>query len=79
MSGTHCILCSILGWDEENANTDHDFNPAVLISLMAPKKCCASFSGTHYLVGQMLPYDLQRKYELNQPEYHGTDCLVELE
>uniref|UniRef100_A0A8C7MIV2 NADH dehydrogenase [ubiquinone] 1 alpha subcomplex subunit 13 n=1 Tax=Oncorhynchus kisutch TaxID=8019 RepID=A0A8C7MIV2_ONCKI len=63
------------GWDEANVDC---INPTVLISLMAPKKCAVGFSGTHYLVGRILPYDIQRKYELNAPEYHGTDCLVEL-
>ncbi|XP_067110103.1 yjeF N-terminal domain-containing 3-like [Osmerus mordax] len=66
------------GWEEEEVNTDR-FNPTVLISLMAPKKCAASFSGTHYLVGRLLPYDIQRKYDLNPQEYAGTDCLIELE
>ncbi|KAM6948184.1 yjeF N-terminal domain-containing 3-like [Aplochiton taeniatus] len=65
------------GWKEEEANDDC-LNPAVLISIMVPKKCAAGFSGTHFLVGRVLPYDIQRKYQLNLPQFHGTDYLVEL-
>ncbi|KAG7456716.1 hypothetical protein MATL_G00238830 [Megalops atlanticus] len=65
------------GWHVEGNNTE-GINPDVLISLMAPKKCAASFPGKHFLAGRFLPFDLQRKYELNLPEYSGTDCLVEL-
>ncbi|KAJ8357725.1 hypothetical protein SKAU_G00205190 [Synaphobranchus kaupii] len=65
------------GWEVEGDNTD-GINPDVLISLMAPKKCAAGFSGKHFLAGRFLPFDIQRKYELNLPECSGTDCLVEL-
>ncbi|KAG5847864.1 yjeF N-terminal domain-containing protein 3-like [Anguilla anguilla] len=65
------------GWEVEGDNAD-GINPEVLISLIAPKKCAVGFSGKHYLAGRFLPFDIQRKYELNLPEYSGTDCLVEL-
>ncbi|TKS74723.1 YjeF N-terminal domain-containing protein 3 [Collichthys lucidus] len=65
------------GWDVEETSQD-GINPEVLISLTAPKKCAASFSGKHFLAGRFLPYDIQKKYELNLPEYPGTDCLIEL-
>ncbi|KAM4628889.1 yjeF N-terminal domain-containing 3 [Polymixia lowei] len=65
------------GWDVEEASQD-GINPEVLISLTAPKKCATSFSGKHFLAGRFLPYDIQKKYELNLPEYPGTDCLIEL-
>lgn len=65
------------GWDVEEASQD-GINPEVLISLTAPKKCAMSFSGKHFLAGRFLPYDIQKKYELNLPEYPGTDCLIEL-
>ncbi|KAG9350621.1 hypothetical protein JZ751_024510, partial [Albula glossodonta] len=60
------------GWDADEASTD-GINPDVLISLTAPKKCAASFPGKHFLAGRFLPYDIQKKYELNLPEYPGTD------
>ncbi|KAI1883158.1 hypothetical protein AGOR_G00242340 [Albula goreensis] len=65
------------GWQMEGDNTS-GINPEVLVSLMAPKKCAASFSGKHFLAGRFLPFDIQRKYELNLPEYPGTEFLVEL-
>ncbi|XP_041923257.1 yjeF N-terminal domain-containing 3-like [Alosa sapidissima] len=65
------------GWDDSSSDTDR-INPAVLISLMAPKACSLGFQGTHFLAGRFLPYDLQKKYELCLPEYPGTDCLVQL-
>ncbi|XP_053705073.1 yjeF N-terminal domain-containing 3 [Synchiropus splendidus] len=65
------------GWDVEDA-TEDGINPEVLISLTAPKKCAMNFTGKHFLAGRFLPYDIQKKFELNLPEYPGTDCLVEL-
>ena len=65
------------GWDVDEASTE-GINPEVLISLTAPKKCAASFTGKHFLGGRYLPYDIQKKYDLNLPEYPGTDCLIEL-
>lgn len=65
------------GWDVEEPSQD-GIKPDVLISLTAPKKCALSFSGKHFLAGRFLPYDIQKKYELNLPDYPGTDCLIEL-
>ncbi|XP_048415857.1 yjeF N-terminal domain-containing 3 isoform X2 [Stegostoma tigrinum] len=66
------------GWDVEKGNTE-GINPAVLVSLAAPKKCATQFSGKfHFLAGRYLPDDLQKKYELNPPDYPGTDCIVQL-
>uniref|UniRef100_A0A3P8X3M4 YjeF N-terminal domain containing 3 n=1 Tax=Cynoglossus semilaevis TaxID=244447 RepID=A0A3P8X3M4_CYNSE len=63
------------GWDVEEPSQD-GIHPEVLISLTAPKKCSMSFSGKHFLAGRFLPYDIQKKYELNLPD--DTDCLIEL-
>ncbi|XP_062251747.1 yjeF N-terminal domain-containing 3 [Platichthys flesus] len=65
------------GWDIEEPSQD-GINPDVLISLTAPKKCAMNFTGKHFLAGRFLPYDIQKKYELNLPVYPGTDCLIEL-
>ncbi|KAL4658915.1 yjeF N-terminal domain-containing protein 3-like [Arapaima gigas] len=65
------------GWDMDAASKE-GINPDVLISLTAPKKCANRFSGKHFLAGRFLPYDIQKKYELNLPEFPGTDCLIEL-
>ncbi|XP_066504297.1 yjeF N-terminal domain-containing 3 [Hoplias malabaricus] len=65
------------GWDVDEVNKD-GINPDVLISLTVPKKCATSFSGKHFLAGRFLPYDMQKKYELNLPEFPGTECLIQL-
>ncbi|KAM9439387.1 yjeF N-terminal domain-containing 3-like [Clarias gariepinus] len=67
-------------WDPDEATilTGSRINPKVLISLMAPKRCALSFSGTHFLAGRLLPYDIQKKYELNLPKFPSTDCITEL-
>lgn len=65
------------GWDVNEASKD-GINPEVLISLTVPKKCATQFSGKHFLAGRFLPYDMQKKYELNLPEFPGTDCFIEL-
>ncbi|XP_053558901.1 yjeF N-terminal domain-containing protein 3 [Bombina bombina] len=68
-----------LGWDVEAGNQE-GITPDVLVSLAAPKKCALQFSGKHHFIaGRFLPYDVQKKFDLNQPEYPGTECLLELE
>ncbi|XP_075046996.1 yjeF N-terminal domain-containing protein 3 isoform X2 [Mixophyes fleayi] len=66
------------GWDVEAGNTE-GINPEVLISLSAPKRCAVQFSGKHHFIaGRFLPYDVQKKFDLNLPKYPGTECVVEL-
>ncbi|XP_072260694.1 yjeF N-terminal domain-containing protein 3 isoform X2 [Pyxicephalus adspersus] len=65
-------------WDVEAGNTE-GIKPEVLISLSAPKRCAVQFSGKHHFVaGRFLPYDIQKKFELNLPKYSGTECVVEI-
>ena len=62
----------------EEGNPD-GLQPELLISLTAPKRCTRSFKGKHhYLGGRFVPLELARKYELNLPDYPGTDCVLEL-
>ncbi|KAJ6655169.1 hypothetical protein lerEdw1_005647 [Lerista edwardsae] len=66
------------GWDVETGSSD-GISPDVLVSLAAPKQCATRFMGKHHLVaGRFLPYDVQKKFELNLPEYPGTECVVSL-
>ncbi|XP_034975907.1 yjeF N-terminal domain-containing protein 3 [Zootoca vivipara] len=66
------------GWDVEMGSSD-GISPDVLVSLAAPKQCATRFVGKHHLVaGRFLPYDVQKKFELNFPEYPGTDDVVSL-
>ncbi|MFT7818763.1 yjeF N-terminal domain-containing protein 3-like isoform X2, partial [Arapaima gigas] len=65
------------GWDVEEPRED-GLQPEMLMSLSAPKKCAANFSGRHFVAGRFLPYDIQKKYDLNLPPFPSTDCLVQL-
>uniref|UniRef100_A0A8C2TG04 ApoA-I-binding protein 2 n=3 Tax=Coturnix japonica TaxID=93934 RepID=A0A8C2TG04_COTJA len=66
------------GWDVE-AGSSGGISPDVLVSLMAPKQCARRFLGRqHFVAGRFVPYDVQKKFELNPPEYPGTECVVAL-
>ncbi|EMP24110.1 YjeF N-terminal domain-containing protein 3, partial [Chelonia mydas] len=66
------------GWDVETGNSE-GISPDILVSLTAPKQCATRFLGRHhFLAGRFLPYDVQKKFELNLPEYSGTECVVSL-
>ncbi|PKK19487.1 YjeF N-terminal domain containing 3, partial [Columba livia] len=65
-------------WDAE-AGGSGGISPDVLVSLAAPKECARHFLGRqHFVAGRFLPYDVQKKFELNPPEYPGTECVVAL-
>ncbi|NXL85784.1 YJEN3 protein, partial [Alectura lathami] len=66
------------GWDVE-AGSSSGISPDVLVSLTAPKQCARRFLGRqHFVAGRFVPYDMQKKFELNPPEYPGTECVVAL-
>ncbi|XP_069805894.1 NAD(P)H-hydrate epimerase [Dendropsophus ebraccatus] len=66
------------GWDVEKGNPD-GLQPDMLISLTAPKQSAIHFSGRyHYLGGRFVPMALQKKYNLNLPDYPDTDCVRRL-
>ncbi|CAH1971577.1 unnamed protein product [Acanthoscelides obtectus] len=45
--------------------------------MTCPKRGALDFRGIyHYLGGRFVPPALEEKYELNLPEYPGTDCCV---
>uniref|UniRef100_A0A1L8DZV7 NAD(P)H-hydrate epimerase n=1 Tax=Nyssomyia neivai TaxID=330878 RepID=A0A1L8DZV7_9DIPT len=68
------------GWHVEDGPTEtSSINPQLLISLTAPKMCATHFKGKHhYLGGRFVPPALQEEYQLNLPEYPGTECCVKL-
>uniref|UniRef100_A0A1B0GQN3 NAD(P)H-hydrate epimerase n=2 Tax=Phlebotomus papatasi TaxID=29031 RepID=A0A1B0GQN3_PHLPP len=68
------------GWHVENGPLDEmAINPDLLISLTAPKLCSKYFKGQfHYLGGRFIPLSLQKEYNLNLPDYLGTECCVKL-
>lgn len=66
------------GWDVENGDPE-GLQPDTLVSLTAPKLCARHFRGRwHYLGGRFVPHDLQKKYQLNLPQFLGSDCILEL-
>ncbi|CAD5208182.1 unnamed protein product [Bursaphelenchus xylophilus] len=69
------------GWNVETGPPE-DGTPKILphslISLTAPKKCAEHFSGIHFLGGRFVPRALEDKYELNLPEYPGSQGFLRL-
>lgn len=83
LESTTTPICSIdipSGWDVENGPpSEGGIRPEMLVSLTAPKMCAQKFNGKfHYLGGRFVPKKLQMKYNLNLPEYPGTDLIVSL-
>lgn len=76
-------ICSIdipSGWDVETGPPEGAINPEMLISLTAPKLCAINFKGKfHYLGGRFVPKNLEAEYNLNLPEYPGTDLVIPLQ
>lgn len=68
------------GWNVETGEPEEGgVKPQLLISLTAPKKCATQFEGRfHYLGGRFVPPKLACKYQLDLPEYPGTECCVSL-
>jgi len=68
------------GWDVELGDVQKiGIMPEVLISLTAPKKCAAYFTGRkHYLGGRFVPKVMQKARNLDIPTYPSLDQIVEL-
>ncbi|CAG2061825.1 unnamed protein product [Timema podura] len=67
------------GWDVEKGPPDEGLQPELLISLTAPKQGAKLFKGKyHYLGGRFVPFHMANKFNLNLPEYPGTECCVSL-
>ncbi|KAG8745987.1 hypothetical protein FRC10_006551 [Ceratobasidium sp. 414] len=77
------------GWDvdkgPQEVQTEGDkesklgaLRPQVLVSLTVPKEGVKSFQGRHFLGGRFVPSDMDKRFELNLPPYHGIDQVVEL-
>jgi len=66
------------GWDTEKGNiTGKGLSPELLISLSVPKLCAKFFTGKyHILGGRFIPKIIANKYELNLPEFPGTEQVV---
>lgn len=71
------------GWNVETGNTPSEsqtefIKPSMLISLTSPKLCAKFFNGIHYLGGRFVPKSLELKYDLQLPEYEGTETCLKL-
>ncbi|KAI9100482.1 YjeF N-terminal domain-containing protein [Phlyctochytrium arcticum] len=81
---THVPIVAIdvpSGWDVEKGNASgQGLNPAMLVSLTAPKPCAEKFAGVHYLGGRFLPPDIAEQYGLSSllELYKGTSQCVRL-
>lgn len=65
-------------WDVEKGNVKGAFTPSVLISLTVPKLGALEFQGRHFLGGRFVPEDLEAKFDLQLPDYPGTEQVVEI-
>lgn len=76
------ILCVDVpsGWDVEKGDVDGTGikNPAVVVSLSAPKLCMQFFSGVHYLGGRFVPPKMAEEMGLDLPAFPGCDPVVKL-
>ena len=68
------------GWDVEAGDIGVGVKqPALLISLTAPKLCAAAYKGRHFLGGRFLPPALAKDYDLvGLPAYPGTEQAVDV-
>lgn len=67
------------GWNVEEGNKDGlGLQPDVLISLTAPKEGVKEFKGRHFLGGRFISKEMEKKYQLNLPEYPGFSQIIEL-
>ncbi|KAM0277778.1 hypothetical protein ACHAQH_005571 [Verticillium albo-atrum] len=70
-------------WDIEDgppkAGLGSSFNPAVLVSLTAPKPLVKHFRGRHFVGGRFVSAAIAKKYNLDLPQYQGIDQIVEVD
>jgi len=66
------------GWNimEGNIGNKGLRNPAMLVSLTAPKLCAKWFNGVHYLGGRFVPPSMAKQYDMNLPAYPGDAQVV---
>ncbi|KAF2484985.1 YjeF N-terminal domain-containing protein [Neohortaea acidophila] len=55
-----------------------DYNPDALISLTAPKPLVKWFKGRHFVGARFLGQEIADKYDIDVPQYKGSDQVVEV-
>ncbi|KAJ3060581.1 hypothetical protein HDU98_003474, partial [Podochytrium sp. JEL0797] len=67
------------GWDVETGPVAGDaWQPYALVSLTAPKLCAQFFKGRHFVGGRFVPPKVQKEFQIEIPEYEGTEQVVEI-
>eukprot|EP00030_Apusomonadida_sp_AF-17_P000650 a175539_176.p1 GENE.a175539_176~~a175539_176.p1 ORF type:complete len:244 (+),score=81.95 a175539_176:42-734(+) len=67
------------GWDVERGFVGLGVpQPAMLVSLTAPKLGVAAFAGIHYVGGRYVPPWIAEKYSLTLPRYEGAAQCVRI-
>ena len=62
------------GWSVDGDNSNHAYQPNILISLTAPKPCAESFKGTHYIGGRFVPDQIRKQYGLTFNYQGASQC-----
>ena len=66
------------GWEVDRTDNEARselIQPAMLISLTAPKLCAQNYKGMHYLGGRFVPSELAREFHLQFPYEAGRQFL----
>eukprot|EP00760_Papus_ankaliazontas_P029806 PhM_4_TR4473/c0_g1_i1/m.87450 len=67
------------GWHVENGcGSGVGLNPAMLVSLTAPKLCARGFQGVHYVGGRFISAAFAKAFNLKIPTYAGSSQVVRL-
>ncbi|KAK1569752.1 YjeF N-terminal domain-containing protein [Colletotrichum navitas] len=70
-------------WDIEGgpppSGPGSSFQPAVLVSLTAPKPLVKHFKGRHFIGGRFVSPGIAEKYNVDIPPYEGIDQVVEVD
>lgn len=67
------------GWDLEKKKSS-DFQPEVLVSLVAPKRSALDFKGqAHFLGGRFAPVGILEKYGIQHPPFQGANQIVRID
>lgn len=70
------------GWSVNDGPPEDDtpiLQPDVLVSLTAPKLCARrAKNAVHYVGGRFVPPSLEKKYQLNLPQYPGVKSWTKI-
>ena len=61
------------------SKTFSGINPAINLSLSAPKHCLKQFSGENYLGGRFLPDEIKKEFNLSLPDYPDQEQIVKFD